>query len=162
MRASPRRQAGLALAAVVLVFTAYLTYFLVAQAWLAATREHRRLCMFAVICTLAAYCDVHKRLPPAVVTDDNGTPLASWRMAVLPYSPAASTGPDDTQAMDFGNFDLTQAWDGPKNQSITRQTVFFYCFRNERTDDPTATNVFGITGPGTAFDWAGESVLNCL
>ncbi len=94
MRASLRRRAGWALAAIVLVIVSYLTFFLVAHAQLTQTREHRGLCMYSVISTLASDCDVHKRLPLAVVTDD-----------------------------------------------------------------PAETSVFGVTGPGTAFD---RNVRQCL
>jgi hypothetical protein len=34
---------------------------------------------------LVNYHDAYGRLPPAVVRDQNGRPLYSWRVAILPY-----------------------------------------------------------------------------
>ena len=87
--------------------------------------------MSCVILTLANYCDMQRRLPPAVVTDRLGTPLASWRMAVLAFSPAASWGPEDKGALGDYDFDLTRRWNDPAIESVTKQPMWFYCFGNE-------------------------------
>ncbi len=108
--------------------------------------------MLVAVMSVANYDDVRKRLPPAVVTDDSGRPLASWRLAVLPFSPAGGTGPDDTHALSWAGFDPQRTWDDPANHAVASRPFSFYCYQNTKVDGPLDTNVFAITGPGTAFD----------
>ena len=151
MRLARRRLAIFGLVACVLIVAALLAYVLSAHGSLVLRRELRRQSIFAVVTTLANYCDVHKRLPPAVVKDEDGTPLASWRMAVLSLSPAASWGTEDTDALHAEDFDLHRSWNDPVNQAVTSRPMGFYCFAGEIMSGSVDTNVFAIAGPGTAF-----------
>ncbi|MEM7313616.1 MAG: DUF1559 domain-containing protein, partial [Planctomycetota bacterium] len=53
---------------------------------------------------MSQYVKEKGHYPPAYVTDDNGKPLYSWRVLLLPY-----LGEDRLHTQ----FDLTKAWDDP-------------------------------------------------
>lgn len=114
-----------------------------------AVSQSRSLNMWAIAGSLASYEDVYQRLPPAVVTDESGRSLASWRFAILPFSPAGPTGPEDTRA---SYADLDHSWDDPVNRETAGRPLDLYCFRSEKTGTGLDTNVIAITGSGTAFD----------
>lgn len=58
---------------------------------------------------LHAYSDVYKRLPPQAINDQNGKPLLSWRVAILPFI--------EEQAL-YQQFDLNLPWDHPHNKKL--------------------------------------------
>ena len=110
-----------------------------------------------VVMALANYCDAYKRLPPAVVTDAGGAPLASWRLAVLPVAHQW-----DWDAM--YKVDLNLTWNSPPNASVTRRALSFYCFgrrASEARDASLDTSVFAVTGKGSAF-WQPPNHLDDL
>lgn len=51
----------------------------------------------------------HKRLPSSAIRDDDGRPLLSWRVAVLPYV---------EQGELFNQFHLDEPWDSPHNKTL--------------------------------------------
>lgn len=55
------------------------------------------------------YHDVHGVFPPAYVTDEQGQPLYSWRVLILPYLEQEDT---------YQRFDLTQSWDSKTNRAL--------------------------------------------
>src|SRR5579859_8305399 len=98
---------------------------------------------------LYAYHDTYKKLPPAVVRDNDGKPLYSWRVHVLPY---LEQGPV------YNKFNLNEPWDSPQNKALLEPTPI--CFRTPwgwpgPDDPPGTTRYLAFTGPGTAFERAG-------
>lgn len=105
---------------------------------------------------LRGYSERHRRLPPAVNRDNAGRPLSSWRFALT------SSWLRDKPAILY--YDLRFAWDAPENAQLREGVRGIYCLDQitlrsvcERllrwNEHPSyATNVFAITGPGTAFD----------
>jgi hypothetical protein len=55
------------------------------------------------------YNDQHGHLPPAAVTAEDGTPLLSWRVLILPYI-------EDDKL--FKEFRLNEPWDSPHNLAL--------------------------------------------
>jgi len=58
------------------------------------------------------YHSAYKKFPPAIVTDENGNPLYSWRVAILPF-----IGENDL----YNQFDLTKAWNDKANRRFIKK-----------------------------------------
>jgi len=58
------------------------------------------------------YYDVNKCLPPAYTTDQDGKPMHSWRVLILPYI-------EQSTLYDRYNFD--EPWDSPNNLAVATQ-----------------------------------------
>ncbi|MEM9185677.1 MAG: DUF1559 domain-containing protein [Planctomycetota bacterium] len=85
----------------------------------------------------------HGALPPATTRDANGTPLHSWRAAILPF-------------LEYGNLhdaiDFSQPWDGPSNTAPTSPWVdLFECPGCWRTNPGAGCCPFAVTGPQTIW-----------
>ena len=91
----------------------------------------------------AGLLDIGQWLPPPICTDELGRPLYSWRPKLL------QCGPDGM----WPRVDHRKSWCDPINHSIASTPVFLFCL-SEDNDGPGRldTNVFAVTGPGTAFD----------
>lgn len=57
------------------------------------------------------YYDAKGHYPPAVVFDENGKPMHSWRVLILPY-----LGPEAEQV--YEQYKLDQPWNGPDNRQL--------------------------------------------
>ena len=94
---------------------------------------------------LLSYHDVNGKLPPAVARDQDGRPLLSWRVLVLPY---LEEGPL------YNRFQLDEPWDGPHNKALLEKTP--HCYQPMGGDDaPGLTRYEVFVGPGTAFEQDG-------
>lgn len=92
---------------------------------------------------LRNYHDVHGHLPPAVVRDQDGRPLYSWRVVLLPYLE------QDTL---HRKFRLDEPWDGPNNKLFLQETPRPYEPALGGNDAPGLTRYQVFIGPGTAFE----------
>ena len=63
------------------------------------------------------YHDTYGRLPAAALTADDGTPLLSWRVQLLPFL--------DHQAL-HEQFRLDEAWDSPHNRALIERMPALY------------------------------------
>ena len=88
------------------------------------------------------YHDVHGAFPPAVVTDANGQPLYSGRVLLLPFI---------EQKPLYDQFDLTQAWDSPRNLAISQTTLKVFRDPSSAQTQAGQTDYLFVTGAGTAF-----------
>ena len=59
-----------------------------------------------IVLALHNYHDVYKCFPSAVLTDESGRPIRSWRVAILPFM--------EQQAL-YKQYDFNQPWDSPRN-----------------------------------------------
>lgn len=95
-----------------------------------------------IVLALQNYADMHRgQLPPAVVTDENGKPLYSGRVLLLPFM--------EQQAL-YQRFDRTKAWDSPENLPLAQTTVLAFQSPKNRRRAGGCDFVF-VSGPGTAF-----------
>ena len=95
---------------------------------------------------LHGYHDTYKRLPPAVVRDQEGKPLYSWRVLILPWLEYAHL---------YNAFHLDEPWNSPHNKALAERTPPCY-YTLKFPNDPDATTRYQVfTGPGTAFERAG-------
>lgn len=89
------------------------------------------------------YHDVYRSFPPAYVTDENGQPLYSWRVLILPFLEEAPL---------YASYDLSQSWDSPANLHVLENMPSV--FRCPQNDDPnsTFTSYAAAFGPGCVFN----------
>ncbi len=86
------------------------------------------------------YHDVYGCYPPAVITDEDGFPRYSWRVAILPFMEEVALS---------DSYDPNVSWDDPANAQV-RMTVLpcYQCPSAERYL-PNTTDYVMITGEGT-------------
>jgi hypothetical protein len=93
---------------------------------------------------LRSYHDAHKRLPGPAITDKNGKPLLSWRVAILPHLEGGSAL--------HRQFKLDEPWDSLHNKKLLEQMPSLYVPSGVKTKAPFTTYYQAFTGPGTAFE----------
>ena len=83
------------------------------------------------------YHDVFKSFPPAVITDKNGRPMHSWRVAILPFI---------EQAALYKNYKFDEPWDGPNNRNLDNIAIpVFRCPSDPGHGPETAGAVVTVT-----------------
>ncbi|MSR58315.1 MAG: DUF1559 domain-containing protein [Planctomycetaceae bacterium] len=88
------------------------------------------------------YHQDYGRFPPAVVYDENGTPMHSWRALISPYLDVNSDG----------KYDFGESWNSPANAPLRNASV--QCFSSQSDDEEVrgSTNFVAVVGPGTVWD----------
>jgi prepilin-type processing-associated H-X9-DG protein len=91
---------------------------------------------------LRTYNSVHGTFPPAYIADEDGKPMHSWRVLILPYL-------DEQLLYEQYNFD--EPWDGPTNKLLWgRMPKVFACPSDPQTASQE-TSYMVIVGPNTMF-----------
>jgi hypothetical protein len=112
----------------------------------AATRVQRANNLKQLSLAMLNYHDRNMQFPPAAITDPNGRPLLSWRVAILPY-----LGDPEAAAL-YKQFNLKEPWDGPTNRPLlARMPKVFADLAVPPGTSPDATYYRVFTGPGTVF-----------
>lgn len=93
--------------------------------------------------SLLSYHEANGKLPPAVARDQDGKPLYSWRVLLLPYL---------EQGLLYDRFQLDEPWDGPHNKALLEETPRCYEPMLGGKDAPGLTRYQVFVGPGTAFE----------
>ena len=88
------------------------------------------------------YHEINGSLPAAAITDKNGKPLLSWRVAILPYIDAGGL---------YAKFHLDEPWDSPHNYSLLAQMPSIYACPSDRELKPGMTGYQVVVGPRTVF-----------
>ncbi len=104
--------------------------------WSAATLKQIGL-------ALHHYHDMYGRLPPTVKRDNEGRPLYSWRVLLLPFL---------EQENRFKQFNLDEPWDSPHNKLLLEKIPKYYTPGMSRNDIAGMTHYQAVVGPGTAFE----------
>ena len=89
---------------------------------------------------LIMYHDEKGEFPPAAICDAAGTPLLSWRVAILPYMGEREL---------YSQFNLEEPWDGPTNRPLIGRMPAI--FGDARAYDPTRTTVRVFNSEGSPF-----------
>jgi len=85
--------------------------------------------------------------PPAYISDENGRPVHSWRVLILPYL--------EEQEL-YDQYDFDEPWDGPNNRKLADQMPdVFKCPAHDPKVATTTTSYAAVVGPRTA--WPGET-----
>jgi hypothetical protein len=97
--------------------------------------------MKQIALALHNYHDVYKSFPPAYTTDENGKPLLSWRVQILPFI---------EQAPLYQQFHLDEPWDSEHNKRlIARMPPEFRSPQSKAA--PGMTNYLGVGGEAGVF-----------
>ncbi len=97
---------------------------------------------------LQGYHEANGRFPPAYIADNNGKPILSWRVLMLPFMEYDHL---------YRGLDFAQPWDGPKNKTLlATQLKECQCPSDANVYAPgvAQTNYVAVVGPNAA--WAGE------
>ena len=88
------------------------------------------------------YESANGHFPPAYIADEDGNPMHSWRVLILPYL--------EEKAL-FDQYDFNEPWDGPNNSKLVNklQGNPFGANYWEPTDGLTGFKL--VTGPETVF-----------
>jgi len=109
----------------------------------AARRMQSQNNLKQIALALHNYHDTYNSFPPAVVTDANGKPLYSGRVLLLPFM---------EQFPLHRQFDLTQAWDSPRNKPISDTSLPVFSDPSSPDQTPGKTDYLFVTGTGTIFE----------
>jgi hypothetical protein len=93
---------------------------------------------------LQIYHDVHGSFPPAYIANENGRPMHSWRVLILPYI--------EEQAL-YDKYRFDEPWDGPNNRMLEGYMPgVFRCPSEKRTNAPSLmTSYVAVVGPETVW-----------
>ncbi|MEX0792767.1 MAG: DUF1559 domain-containing protein [Pirellulaceae bacterium] len=91
---------------------------------------------------LLNYESHYGQFPPAYVPDDEGRPMHSWRVLILPYM---------DEEWHYEQYDFQKPWDDPENLKLLEAIPF--CYRSpwdsNRDEPPLTTPCLAISEPGT-------------
>lgn len=93
---------------------------------------------------LVNYHETYKCLPPAFIAGENGKPMHSWRVLLLPFV--------DHQEL-YKQYDFREPWDGPNNRKLANKINLdlFQCPSGSNDEASLMTNYVAVVGPQTAF-----------
>lgn len=92
---------------------------------------------------MLAYHDVYRSFPPAYLADENGRPMHSWRVLVLPFLGHQSL---------YEQYDFNEPWDGPNNGRLAASMPPVYACPSGSNLGQGFTSYAAVAGSGTAFD----------
>ena len=95
-----------------------------------------------VALALIAYHETHRNFPEAFTKNDDGRPLLSWRVAILPYL--------EETALER-RFHQDEAWDGPDNKPLVDLCPDFYKAPGDGMNPGNQTNILGIVDADTVL-----------
>jgi len=95
------------------------------------------------------YHDTYLCFPPAVITDADGKPMRSWRVAILPFI---------EQAPLYEQYDFAEPWDGPNNRALEGMFPPAYRCPSDPLTAPLETSYVMIVGEGTIGGDPNEAV----
>ena len=96
------------------------------------------------------YHEVYGTLPPAYVADEDGRPMHSWRVLILPFL---------EQQVLYDQYDFDEPWDGPNNLALSEAVVDVYRCPDDWQGDGSETSYLMIVGPGTISDGTGATTF---
>jgi hypothetical protein len=105
------------------------------------------MCRFnlsAIGIALRQYHDDCGCYPPAYIADEDGVPIHSWRVLLLPYIYHGT----------YGAYNFDEPWDGPGNILLAKTAPLDYRCPAAAGDRAAFTNYVAVTGAGTVFDGA--------
>ena len=95
------------------------------------------------------YHDTHRCFPPAVITDEDGRPMRSWRVAILPFM---------EERVLYDQYDFNEAWDDPSNSMLADMMPQIFRCPSDVQSGLGETSYVMVTGEGTAGGEPNEAV----
>jgi hypothetical protein len=96
-----------------------------------------------IVLAMHNYHDTYQRFPPAAISDANGTPLLSWRVAILPFIEGVDL---------YKQFHLDEPWDSEHNKKLLSKMPKVYAPINVEVKEPFTTFYKVFTGKSTPFE----------
>lgn len=93
----------------------------------------------ALALAMHSYHDTYGTFPPAYVADDEGIPMHSWRVLLLPH-----LGRQDL----YDQYDFDEPWDGPNNSALISMIPVEYRCPDDMLGGYDQTSYAMIVGPG--------------
>ena len=94
------------------------------------------------------YHSANNTFPVQAITDKDGKPLLSWRVAILPFL--------EQQDL-YNKFKLDEPWDSPNNKPLIKEMPKVYFCPDRRNPEPGTTTYQVFVGKGAGFE-EGEGV----
>ena len=96
-----------------------------------------------IVLAMHNYNAMHGTFPPAYIPDENGQPMHSWRVLLLPYLERNDI---------YQQYDFDQPWDSPHNKQVVAsiELSIFTCPSGDNIGGTTSYMV--VTGQGTMFE----------
>jgi len=110
------------------------------------TRADCKINLKQIGLSLHNYHEAWGAFPPAYIADENGRPMHSWRVLLLPFL--------EQQDL-YDQYDFNEPWDSPHNSQLAEQGSRFYgCLTRKRAtgSSDVTTDYVAIVGPGAAFE----------
>ncbi len=82
-------------------------------------------------------------LPKPAITDKDGKPTLSWRVAILPYI--------EQQEL-YNRFHVDEPWDSPHNKALIKEMPVTYACPSRPPAEPGMTTYQTFVGPGALFE----------
>jgi hypothetical protein len=106
--------------------------------------------MHNVVLAVELYAQTHGCYPPPYLADENGKPLHSWRVLILPQLGEQNL---------FDEYDFDEPWDGPNNRRLARRMPRDYrCPDVAPDDDMETTSYLAVVGANTMWPVSGQRV----
>jgi prepilin-type processing-associated H-X9-DG protein len=118
------------------------------------TAARRTLCannLKQISLALLAYENNHGMFPPAYIADENGRPMHSWRVLILPY-----LDPDNI----YGRYNFDEPWDGPNNSKLADMVPDVFTCPDDKQGPDTMTSYVAVVGPDTAWPGSDQTSLD--
>ena len=114
------------------------------KAYEAAWRAQCTINIKQIELALYNYHDDYGTLPPAYTTDENGKPLHSWRVLILPYIEHGAL---------YDSIRLDEPWDSEYNKQFhSLMPSIYFCPSSESKPRDGFTSYMGVVGPDTISD----------
>ncbi|HEV3023653.1 MAG TPA: DUF1559 domain-containing protein, partial [Pirellulales bacterium] len=97
---------------------------------------------------LQEYADACKCFPPAYIADEQGRPMHSWRVLVLPYIEGKAL---------YDRYDFSEPWDGPHNRQLAKEMPAVFHCPQDGPAGGTTTSYMAVVGPETI--WPGSKPM---
>jgi hypothetical protein len=98
---------------------------------------------------VANYHEAFGCYPPAYVADQDGRPMHSWRVLILPYL---------EQQQLYNAYNFAEPWDGPNNRKLAGKLGQTYLRSGLDSAHNEATSFVAVVGPQTA--WPGARTVS--
>ncbi len=89
------------------------------------------------------YHDTYKSFPPAYVADDEGTPMHSWRVLLLPFMGRLDL---------YEQYDFNEPWDGTNNSQLFSMIPPEFRCPDDMVSQADETSYAMVVGPGFLGD----------
>jgi hypothetical protein len=102
-----------------------------------------------IMLALHNYHSQYGSFPPAYIADENGKPMHSWRVLILPFMAHRDL---------YDQYRFDEPWDGPNNLKLAATRIYEYECPEQDASGPPMTSYLAVVGPGTA--WPGAKGTN--